>query len=89
MEQELELEKLIIEGLAIDFRDHLAIQNWWFSTYKALAPFPEEQYRFKDVFLNDFGTPEKQIETGLEILNDVVDRLKPPHPVPLCTVNCE
>jgi hypothetical protein len=78
MEQELELEKLIIEGLAIDFRDHLAIQNWWSSTYMALAPFPEEQYRFKDVFVSDFGTPEKQIEKGLEILNDVVDHLNLP-----------
>jgi hypothetical protein len=89
MEDSSELEKLIAEGLGIDFRDHLAIQKWWFSTYMALAPFPEEQYGFKDVFLSDFGTPEKQIERGLEILNEVVDRLIPPHPVPRCNVNCE
>ena len=89
MEDLSELEKLIAEGLGIDYRDHFAIQNWWFSTYTALAPFPQEQYRFKDVFLSDFGIPEKQIERGLEILNDVVDRLKAPHSVPLCSVNCE
>jgi hypothetical protein len=78
VEDSSELEKLITEGLGIDFRDHFAIQNWWFSTYTALAPFPEEQYRFRDVFISDFGTPEKQIERGIEILNDVVDCLIPP-----------
>ncbi len=80
METELELEKLISEALQIDFRDHWAIVKWWYSTYVALTPFPDEKCRFKGVFASEFVTPEEQIERGLEILNEVADRLKVPRP---------
>jgi len=89
MEGPSELEKLIAEGFGIDFRDQVAIQNWWFSTYLALTAFPEEQYRFKDVFLSDFLVPEKQIERGLEILNEVLESLNGPHRVLQSAINCE
>jgi hypothetical protein len=100
MEAELELEKLFEEGLRIDCGDYLAVEKWWYETYRALTAFPEEQYSFRDVFVTVFSTPEEQIERGLEILNELVDRLKAwdllpprspkaPDPIPLCGLNCD
>jgi hypothetical protein len=89
VEDPSELEKLIEEGLYIDFRDYSAIQNWLDRSFIALDPFSEERHRLEPVCPSGFASPEEKIEKVLEILNDVADRQKYPRPEPLCNVNCE
>jgi hypothetical protein len=83
-----ELEKLIVQGLQMDRRNYLAVQDWLETTFIALAPFPEERHRLELACFSN-ATPEEKIEQGLEILNDATDRLLYTRLEPLCILNCE
>jgi len=89
MEDLFELEKLIEQGLQVNFRDYSAVESWLDRAHMALTAFSEERHRFELACFSDLASPGEKVEKGLEILNVAADRLTYPHPEPLCNVNCE